>query len=369
MLKTIMQKAMCFILPCEDNKYRPKLLDEKILYCYVALLLVLKLVLVPFFIYLPKTSFFADLTKTSLISLTNQARESLGFSGLKESQVLNQAAFLKAQDMLNNDYFSHNSPQGVTPWHWFETAGYNYKYAGENLAIGFIESTDVNRAWLDSPSHRQNILNPSYKEIGIAVVTGEFQGSETTVVVQLFGSLQSSAGTQGQPAPVSETNPAPNIAGEEKKTQTEVKTETQKTQTQTQTQTQTTTQTQAQMETKEEFFGQSTPTEIVSAQKGGQVLSSSRVADKKDDFMFKFFSFISSGYYDFLQKVIYGSLIFVAFLLIITVIFDVFVYHAYQIQYKDIFFKSLVFCVFLGALLVVDRETVLHLVSHGFVIL
>lgn len=358
LIHKIVCNTRCLILPCEENKYRPKLLDKKILYWYVALLVVLKLVLFPFFIYLPKTSFFADLTKTSLITLANQARESLGFGALKESPVLNQAALLKANDMLANDYFSHESPQGVTPWHWFEVAGYNYKYAGENLAIGFIESVDVNQAWLNSALHRQNILNPSYKEVGIAVVTGEFQGKEMTVVVQLFGSPQAvAAGAQNQTVPIVE-----NTQKKENQEQTSTETQAQpKEQTEMATQTETAVQ--------EETSTQATPTAIAQGQGGGQVLSAYKVADKKDDFMFKFLSFMTSRYYDLLQKTIYVSLALVALLLINTVIFDVFVYHAYQIQYRDIFLKSLFFCAFLGILLFVDKETVLHIVSDGFVII
>jgi hypothetical protein len=361
MLGKTRDKIMCFILPCEENAYRPKLLDQKILYCYVVLLLALKLAVIPFFVYLPKTSFFADITETSLISLANQARESLGFDVLKENQVLDQAALMKAQDMINNDYFSHQSPKGVTPWHWFDKAGYDYRYAGENLAIGFIESVDVNDAWMESSSHRQNILNPSYKEIGIAVLTGDFEGRETTVVVQLFGSQRpSTAKAQNQSVPVSENSSSSSVAGEETQTETE---------NQTKTENQTETEAETQTGTEEETSTPSTTSEVASGQRKGEVLSSFRVADEKDDFMFRFLSFMASGYYDLLQKVIYGSLAFVAFLLINTVVYDIFVYHAYQIQYKDIFFKSLVFCVFLAALLAVDKDWILHLVYDGFTIL
>lgn len=136
---------------------------------------------------LPQSIFFADITKNALIDFVNQGRESAGLNVLTENQKLDQAAQMKAEDMVQGQYFSHTSPTGISPWFWFSKIGYDYKYAGENLAIGFYDSEQVFNAWLDSPSHRANILNPNYKEIGIAVLNG-FGGNNTTVVVQLFGS-------------------------------------------------------------------------------------------------------------------------------------------------------------------------------------
>ena len=89
--------------------------------------------------------------------------------------------------MLQEGYFNHVSPEGLSPWYWFQRQGYQYQYAGENLAIGFLNSNEVTRAWMKSPDHRENILNPHYQEMGLAVVKGNFQGQETTLVVQFFG--------------------------------------------------------------------------------------------------------------------------------------------------------------------------------------
>jgi hypothetical protein len=89
--------------------------------------------------------------------------------------------------MAENGYFSHYSPDGVSPWHWFGEAGYVYTYAGENLAIHFNDSTEVVEAWMDSPTHRDNIINLLYKEIGVGTAKGKFDGYDTVFVVQLFG--------------------------------------------------------------------------------------------------------------------------------------------------------------------------------------
>jgi hypothetical protein len=89
--------------------------------------------------------------------------------------------------MATKGYFSHTSPEGLSPWHWFDTVGYKFMYAGENLAINFSESTDVEQAWMNSPGHRANILNERFTEIGIATAQGTYQGQPTIFVAQMFG--------------------------------------------------------------------------------------------------------------------------------------------------------------------------------------
>jgi len=156
------------------------------LYC-VVLVLILKILTVLVSINFPQNIFFADITKSALQGLVNQTRESSGLSPLTENAILTQAAQLKAENMIKNQYFDHTSPTGITPWYWFSQAGYKYKYAGENLAIGFYESDEVYRAWLNSPSHKANIMSPRYTEVGTAILKG-FGGSGAIIVVQEFGS-------------------------------------------------------------------------------------------------------------------------------------------------------------------------------------
>jgi len=95
------------------------------------------LVIWHFLIGFPQNEFYADLTKSSLVDLTNRNRATFNLPPLKESPQLDAAAYLKALDMEKNGYFAHTSPTGITPWYWFDQVGYNYRYAGENLAIGF----------------------------------------------------------------------------------------------------------------------------------------------------------------------------------------------------------------------------------------
>ncbi len=118
--------------------------------------------------------------------------------------------------MSTKGYFAHTSPEGITPWYWFTQAGYHFVFAGENLAIDFTESQDVENAWLNSPAHRANILDSRFTEIGIAVKDGIYQGQPTTYVVQMFGKPVISDTTETvipQKAPIVQT-PAPKPAPE-----------------------------------------------------------------------------------------------------------------------------------------------------------
>ena len=93
--------------------------------------------------------------------------------------------------MLAADCWSHYCPDNRSPWEYFDDVNYNYLFAGENLAEGFFLDEDAMVAWMNSPSHRENILKPEYKEVGFGVVHGNFQGQEdNTVIVAHFGARQ-----------------------------------------------------------------------------------------------------------------------------------------------------------------------------------
>lgn len=130
-------------------------------------------------------AFAAD--STGIIDLTDSARHGSGLASLTMSDKLTAAATAKANNMFQDGYFAHIAPSGKTPWDFIKGTGYNYTYAGENLAIGYTDNQELVQAWLDSPTHRANIMNENYKEIGIAVVDGTYEGANTTIVVQMFG--------------------------------------------------------------------------------------------------------------------------------------------------------------------------------------
>lgn len=134
--------------------------------------------------------FSAAVLQSDLIAFTNIERAHSELNALQESAVLDRAAQAKANDMAAKGYFSHTGPDGEEPWHWLVKAGYDYHYAGENLAVRFNDSREVVNAWMASPTHKANIIKSQYTEIGIGVANGTYQGQPVVFVVQFFGTPQ-----------------------------------------------------------------------------------------------------------------------------------------------------------------------------------
>ena len=148
-----------------------------------------------------------------IIALTNGKRAQSGLGALSFNSQLSQAASAKVQDMYAADYWAHNSPSGKTPWNFISASGYRYLYAGENLARDFSDASSVVEAWMASPSHRSNILDDHFKEIGVAVASGDLEGREVVLVVQMFGTPVSQIPTQqplvqASPVPSPQSSPA-----------------------------------------------------------------------------------------------------------------------------------------------------------------
>lgn len=177
-----------WFVPHKENDHRPYLLRHPALALFLALVLTAETTLNLFYSTEPKVLGFAtSVYQQELIALTNQKRQEQGLSMLKHNPILDEAARLKAVDMFANDYWAHVAPDGTTPWHWFKVAGYDYYMAGENLARDFNTSAGVVNAWMASSTHRENILQHDFTEIGLAVVNGILDDEETTLVVQFFG--------------------------------------------------------------------------------------------------------------------------------------------------------------------------------------
>ncbi len=183
-----MAKLSHFFVPHKKNDYRAHFLKPIALYTVVFSLLALQ----SSFLFI-RNSYPAvlgvsySISPEDVISQTNDERGKQGLAPLKKNGPLTVAAQLKGNDMLAKGYWAHVSPDGKEPWHWIAQAGYSYNRAGENLAKDFKDTISVTQAWMASPGHRANILNPNYKEIGVAVVSGPFNGYDTVIVVQMFG--------------------------------------------------------------------------------------------------------------------------------------------------------------------------------------
>lgn len=144
----------------------------------------------------------------TLVALTNQQRAAAGLSPLTVNSQLMSSAYAKAQDMIARNYWAHFAPDGTSPWAFISGSGYQYVGAGENLAMDFATDEDVMAGWMNSPTHRANILNPNYIDVGIAVVEGQLEGHDTFVVVAHYGTPAHAAAPTPAPAPVAST-PAP----------------------------------------------------------------------------------------------------------------------------------------------------------------
>lgn len=351
-MKAVLRFLISFLLPCEANNWRPKILESGLLLLVVGALILLKFADVTFLLYLPKSAFFADVTKSQLLDLTNQERQRLGLFPLTSDPTLEKAAYFKGQDMLEKGYFSHNSPSGVNPWYWFKAAGYSYRYAGENLAIGFVDSQELFNAWDNSSSHRENLLNPNYKEIGIAVLRGNFDGAETYVVVQLFGTPKSQLAVQktvqtaakppaAQPALTQQLNGqgTTKIEGESSfppevdspkagKTQDDLSTKS----------------SQAQKEN-----------ETISPIPAPHVPNSKLVA-------FPFTKFLTQDYSPMVEKTIAFFVIFLVALLFMSI------FVRFEIQHKDLLSRTIGIIVFMTILLSMDKNTILQIMPHNLLI-
>ncbi len=177
--------------PRRSNNLRAKILHPDLLLAIFAVFIIVGLCLHQLPAKLKSNGKILGYTSAITVEETynqiNQKRMENGLPKLRINPALSEAALAKAQDMLNRQYWSHQSPQGVQPWDFIKASGYEYGVAGENLARDFNLTSDMVNAWMDSKTHRDNILHPRYVDTGIAVVDGVYEGVETTLVVQFFG--------------------------------------------------------------------------------------------------------------------------------------------------------------------------------------
>ncbi len=182
-----MKKIKTYFVPSEENDYRPGIFRGVSTFVFLLIIFGTLLGASIVSVVVEKSGLLSAIYPAVLVDLTNETRIDNNLDPLITSPDLERVAQLKADHMAENGYFAHNSPDGVTPWYWFGVAGYKFIYGGENLAIDFADSVDVNAAWLNSPGHRENILNSNFTEVGIATAEGTYDGHATVFVVQTFG--------------------------------------------------------------------------------------------------------------------------------------------------------------------------------------
>ena len=332
-IEYIFEKIKGLIVPSENNNYKSRFMQSNMLLYCIVLLLALKIISVSVSINFPYNIFFADITKSTLENFVNQTRQSAGLKPLAENQKLNQAAQLKAENMVQNQYFNHTSPTGVTPWFWFLKAGYNYKYAGENLAIGFYDSKEVFNAWLNSPSHKANIVNRNYTEVGTAVLSG-FGKNNAIVVVQEFASPLPAKITVAK-----NNNPKPVTAQSNAKSPVKTAEPVQTSNTQ---------------NTNERVLSQATES---------QTSIKSPNANSVNNLSSRLFNFVIYNYEKLLQNVIYGLSLVVIGILLTLILFN------FNINFrKELVFRAVLIIVLLSAATLVNKEFIISFIPHQVII-
>ena len=135
-----------------------------------------------------------------VLELHNKARKKRGLKALCVHPTLTQAARAHTKEMLDKDYFSHDSFNGETLRERLErfgytSEGYSYYYYGENISwgCGSYGAPDITfKRWMHSPVHRANILRKKFREVGIGVLTGTYKEcSQATMYTVAFGSRRS----------------------------------------------------------------------------------------------------------------------------------------------------------------------------------
>jgi len=175
-------------IPHESNNQKAKILHSQSLILIALFLIGFQLVLNVGQKVMPQVlGYAANISPNEVERLINIQRNSNGLASLGDNSNLDSATLAKCNNMLAKGYWAHFAPDGTSPWSFFLKFGYKYEYAGENLARDFQDAQSAVNAWMNSPSHKENILNPNYVDTGVGVCEGSLAGANTTLIVQFFG--------------------------------------------------------------------------------------------------------------------------------------------------------------------------------------
>ncbi len=199
-------KIKHYLIPSETNNYKPWIIKPTALAAFCIIIWSLRLVI-------PASFSFAapGIDATDLMNRINNERTQRFISALNTNSKLITAATGKANDMLARSYFAHVDPDGHYVWPRIEAAGYTpYQTLGENLAMDFTSAESVVAAWMNSPTHRENIVNSNFVDQGLASIYGLFEPNhDSIIVVSLFGKLARTQVVYSYPTPAPTPTPTP----------------------------------------------------------------------------------------------------------------------------------------------------------------
>lgn len=180
-----------YFIPHRENNYHPHILHTKRTVFYGLIFLLAKVVVVAFVVFLPTEVFvLPDVLaeeQRQIITLTNEVRVDLGLPALVVAKKLNNSAQYKADDMSAKEYFAHTK-NNKTVATWLETADYKFETAGENLAVGYSTAQDIVDAWKNSPTHYANLIDKDFKDFGVGLTGGVYNGQPTVFIAQHLAS-------------------------------------------------------------------------------------------------------------------------------------------------------------------------------------
>lgn len=161
-------------------------------------------------------AYATSMSSSGLLNETNAQRGSNGVGTLGINGQLAAAAQAKANDMAARNYWSHDTPEGNPPWIFVTAQGYVYQKLGENLAAGFTSESATVAGWMASPSHRENLLDPVFSDVGFGFANNENYtsagGGPMTIVVAFYGKPPTAAAPAAPVAaspPAAQPSPAP----------------------------------------------------------------------------------------------------------------------------------------------------------------
>lgn len=212
----------------DSHKTRPRGINkhhfESVYWPYIPLVLIISLLLVlggkggglqsavhhPFGKVL---SYSTTMSLGGLLADTNAQRSANGVDSLSLNDKLDSAAQAKADDMASRNYWSHYTPEGNAPWIFVTSQGYSYQKLGENLATGFSDEQSTVNGWMASPPHRENLLDPSFTEVGFGFANNpdytSAGGGPMTIVVAFYGKPQVLSASTAAPTTAAPTPAAP----------------------------------------------------------------------------------------------------------------------------------------------------------------